>query len=164
MKWIKHHTDANRDEKLLSLKDEFGLEGYAVYWLILESIAEQMTKKRPSPELELSHKNWRKITEISPKKLKKFALFCHISQLFIVTFSEKSISIKCPKLLEIKDEWQSRINKNSGVTPDQVRASASVSVSSYKDTSVSNTISNACAREERQEFVHPDTGKVYYEN
>ena len=133
MKWVKHHTDANRDEKLLAIRDEFGLEGYAVYWLILETIAEQMTKKRPTPELEMSFKNWRKVTEISPKKLRKFALFCHNSALFIVTFREKSILIKCPKLLEIKDEWQSRKVNNSGVAPDLVRASPSASTSPSND-------------------------------
>jgi len=136
MKWIKHHTDANRDERLMSIRDEFGLEGYAVYWLILEAIAEQMTKKRPSPELELSVKNWRKVTEISPKKLRKFALFCHNSELFIVTFCQNSISIKCPKLLKIKDEWQSRKTENSGAAPDMVRASSSASASA----SISNQV------------------------
>jgi hypothetical protein len=41
MKWFKHYTDASRSEKLASLREKTGLEGYAKYWLLVELLAEK---------------------------------------------------------------------------------------------------------------------------
>lgn len=41
MKWFKHYTGASRSEKLNALRDKYGLEGYARYWLLVELLAEK---------------------------------------------------------------------------------------------------------------------------
>jgi hypothetical protein len=41
MKWFKHYADASRSSKLNMLRDKFGLEGYARYWLLVELLAEK---------------------------------------------------------------------------------------------------------------------------
>ncbi|EIJ5912556.1 DUF4373 domain-containing protein [Escherichia coli] len=38
MKWFKHDSDANRDEKLQNVLLDYGLEGYGFYWYCLELI------------------------------------------------------------------------------------------------------------------------------
>ena len=38
MKWFKHDSDANRDEKLQNVLLDYGLEGYGLYWYCLELI------------------------------------------------------------------------------------------------------------------------------
>ena len=39
MKWFKHDTDARQDFKLKRLIKRFGIEGYGVYWAIIELLA-----------------------------------------------------------------------------------------------------------------------------
>jgi hypothetical protein len=39
MKWFKHDSDANLDDKLQHLMLDYGLEGYGLYWYCLELIA-----------------------------------------------------------------------------------------------------------------------------
>ena len=45
MRWFKHLTTASDDETMAALIEEFGPEGYGVFWIILEKIAAQMTEK-----------------------------------------------------------------------------------------------------------------------
>lgn len=52
MKWIQHDSDASLDSKLQKLRIRFGMEGYGVYWLLLELIAKDVTEKKLTFELE----------------------------------------------------------------------------------------------------------------
>ncbi len=117
MKWLKHMTAANRDEKLMLLRDEFGMEGYGIYWVILEVISEQITPEKPNPELTLPERKWQKICEISPKKFRKLLEFCKKVELFFI-FPQKTIpgtiTIKCPNLSKFHDEYTSRRVKRNG--------------------------------------------------
>lgn len=38
--WFKHDHNARGDEKILELRAEFGAEGYGVFWMIVETMAE----------------------------------------------------------------------------------------------------------------------------
>jgi hypothetical protein len=38
--WFKHDYNARNDEKILELRSELGAEGYGVYWMLVESMAE----------------------------------------------------------------------------------------------------------------------------
>jgi hypothetical protein len=42
MKWFKHISSARNDERLSSLVDKTGLEGYGFYFIMLEIVAEIM--------------------------------------------------------------------------------------------------------------------------
>jgi len=120
MRWFKHLTTSSRDEKLMRLRDEFGVEGYGLYWLVLELIAEQCTANNNKVFIELSPRNWRKTTEISPKKFQLFLTFTQEISLFSVEKSEKLIKVSCPNLLKYRDEYTRKKGKNSGQTPDNV--------------------------------------------
>ena len=41
MKWFKHMSDSHSDMKLRAIVHEFGLVGYAIYWICLELVAQQ---------------------------------------------------------------------------------------------------------------------------
>lgn len=41
MKWFRHESDSYSNIKLRAVLHDFGLEGYAVYWLCLELVAQQ---------------------------------------------------------------------------------------------------------------------------
>jgi len=38
--WFRHDHNARGDEKILELRSEFGAEGYGVFWMIVETMAE----------------------------------------------------------------------------------------------------------------------------
>lgn len=38
--WFKHDHNARGDEKILELRSEFGAEGYGIFWMIVETMAE----------------------------------------------------------------------------------------------------------------------------
>ena len=107
MRWLKHLTNSNRDEKLRRIQDEFGLEGYGLYWIILETIAEKVSKNNCT-SMELSVQNWKKITGVSAKKLQNFLVFAQEVELFLVINSQNLITIECPNLLKYRDEYTSR--------------------------------------------------------
>lgn len=52
MKWFKHDSCANRDGKLERVLLKFGADGYALYWLCLELIADRIDSANVDFELE----------------------------------------------------------------------------------------------------------------
>ena len=107
MRWLKHLTNSNRDEKLRRIQDEFGLEGYGLYWIILETIAEKLDKNN-CPSMELSVQNWKKITGVSAKKLRNFLVFAQDLEIFSIKNSQNTVTIECHNLLKYRDEYTSR--------------------------------------------------------
>jgi hypothetical protein len=121
MKWVKHMTNTSQDPKIQMLRAEFGNEGYAVYWLILEKIAAEYTKLNPAVGVCLPIKTWRKITEISEKKLKKILFFSKKISLLDFEISESEIAINFPKLLKYSDEYSQRKGSNETAEPAENR-------------------------------------------
>ncbi len=136
MLWFRHFSDASSDDKLLRVIDEFGFEGYGVYWAIIERIAVQMEPKSSRHDVTLSVKNWRKVTSFSPKKLEKYLNFLQDLSLIFLEKRENLITISCPKLLFLRDEYSRKRARLSGhctdnSTPAFVSVSVSDSVSVY---------------------------------
>lgn len=52
MRWVKHDTDANQDNKLQNVLLDYGLEGYGLYWYCIELIAGKVDKDNITFELE----------------------------------------------------------------------------------------------------------------
>lgn len=52
MKWFKHDSMANRDAKLEKVLLKYGADGYALYWLCLELIADRIDRDHVNFELE----------------------------------------------------------------------------------------------------------------
>jgi len=52
MRWFKHDSCANRDAKLEKVLLKYGADGYAMYWLCLELIADLIDKEHVTFELE----------------------------------------------------------------------------------------------------------------
>lgn len=51
MKWFKHYTNASLSHKLNLLRDKYGLEGYARYWLLVELLAEKFDGENTTFEI-----------------------------------------------------------------------------------------------------------------
>lgn len=52
MQWFKHQTDAHRDAKLLRLMRKHGLQGYGLYFYLLELIVKRVDEENFTFELE----------------------------------------------------------------------------------------------------------------
>lgn len=108
MKWFRHYSDAGEDEVLSAVIDEFGVEGYGAFWLMVEAITRQI-KDDPRDFVQYSERKWRKITGISTKKYRKLLSFLEENGKILLENSEKNhkkyLKVKIPKLLEIADEY-----------------------------------------------------------
>lgn len=129
MRWFKHMTCSNRDEALMILRDEMGLEGYGAYWLVLEFIGEKLSEKNEA-FLKFSFKNWKNFVGFPKKKFEKFLEICEKNELFFVKLEDDFLTIGCPKLLNYRDEHTKKLAKkneeNSGATPEQLRSKSGV--------------------------------------
>jgi len=102
MKWIKHMSDSSNDEFLVELEDIFGLEGYARWWKLLEAIAAQMKEKNDC-SAAYPLKKWQTLLRVKQKKLETFLEHLEKKQKIYTQSTGNILRIKCPKLLEIRD-------------------------------------------------------------
>ena len=108
MKYLQHMTNCAQDPKIQAVIEEFGTQGYAAYWLILERIAADFDGDKNREFLKLPTKVWQKITNFSQKKLKTFLNFC--KKISLLDFSEESnyTTVIVPNLLKYGDEYSKR--------------------------------------------------------
>ena len=120
MIYFKHKVNAHRNENLAVIIDEFGLEGYGLYWIIVEIIAEQMRgDKIKKTWVEYPYVVWRQLTGVSKRKIRIFAEFLgnfenfpEKIEIFKIKASETALMIDCPKILKIKDEYSQKRERN----------------------------------------------------
>jgi len=131
MRWFKHLSNASDDPTIAMLMDEFGAEGYGVYWIILEKIARNLNENDQT-FVTFSLKNWSNFTRTSPKRFQKIINFLADAEnfssknpLFFLDFFQKNnqtyITINCPKLLKYRDEYTKKKNRKSGQTTDKLQ-------------------------------------------
>ena len=140
MRWFKHLSNASEDEKLAELIEIHGAEGYGIYWMILEKIADKMVKGGTSTNCKYPASKWANICGKNPRGMRKIyrtfeylSLFIFIrydkhmdtiSETYIEHMDTKSktneyhIDIKCPNLLKYRDEY----TKKSLPAPDTHRS------------------------------------------
>lgn len=113
MKWFKHMSDAGDDPFIAGLVDEFGLEGLARWWLVLETIAKNMDDASTC-SVTLPWTKWQTVLHGKRKKLESFLRYCEDeSKLFLVVHENKAgtkrkqnenkLEIGCYNLLKLRD-------------------------------------------------------------
>jgi hypothetical protein len=142
MRWFKHMSRSHMDTGLCRLMDEFGVEGYGAYWLLLEAIADQCDSSN-NVTISMSHQNWRKVLPFYPKRLEKFAQCLGNLQLFSVEVSDSLVTISCPKLLKYRDEYAARKAKKSGQVPEKDRLDIDIDTDTDKYRRIGQTASPA---------------------
>jgi hypothetical protein len=127
MRWIKHLTLAHDDPAISSLLEQFGAEGYGIWWLLLEHVAIGIEKdSKAVPSRTHSVVDWAKICCCSARRLREFAristelrLISSSSPAELKQFASRlpadRLQIDVPKLLKYRDEY----SKKSGQTPKQ---------------------------------------------
>lgn len=133
MDWLKHLTNASRDEMLVKIERDWGLEGYARYWKILELIGQEMKPGDDRCSVKYDLNDWCNFLKGKPKKTVAFLEYIgNISGIYVIhsgnvpgTYPERTgnvpetyrermgnvIEIKIPKILKLRD---SRNTKRGG--------------------------------------------------
>lgn len=119
MKWFQHQTDASDDIKVRRLEYKFGLEGYAIYFKLLEKVAKEGKnhrldlKKFPIGFLA---------SAMNVQESKISDCLTEMSNLSLITL--KSDEIYVPNMKKYTDNWSKRTTKklqsNYRVTTEQL--------------------------------------------
>lgn len=136
MRWLKHLTNARRDEKLAELYSLHGYEGKGFYWDLVETIAEQMFGSEKC-DLTMRLAQWARSMQCHQNMVLKY--FRSLESLGLVEVEWKAsapgvtgrvngecqpcepgvhIRVIIRKLMDLRDEY----SKKSGQTPDKLRS------------------------------------------
>lgn len=108
MDWYKHMTGSHEDPDISDAEDEFGDAGYAVFFKVLEIYGREFRRLNGDGWLSLSK---RKLCRNLRKKWKRTELlltFYHKRGRILLEQSEKRVSIKIPKFIEMASNWTKR--------------------------------------------------------
>lgn len=73
--WFKHDTNAKDDYKCMLLIDQLGLEGYGIYWVLIETLREQEGYRYPIAMLPILAKRYGTSGEKMTTVVTKYGLF-----------------------------------------------------------------------------------------
>ena len=114
MKWFQHKTDSHTNLKHREIFSDFGLEGYAFYWICLELIGQQGEKYRLN-----GSKSWQKalkdITKLPQEKLDR--MLNKFGELNLICCkSLKKGDLHIPKMREYSDDYTKYLRRHSEET------------------------------------------------
>lgn len=123
MKWFKHDANASIDAKLKRLRLKYGMEGYGVYWYLLECIARTVEPHNLTFELEEDAELIASEVNIHRERVEEMMRFMCDLELF----ENLEGQITCLKMASRSDEYTLKLMRssrnvatNSGQAPDKV--------------------------------------------
>ena len=102
MKWFKHLSSARDDERIAELEDIAGLEGYAMYFKLLEIVAASMDQTDRCSVI-YSVSRWATLTNCHPIKARTLVGKVGSCGLVEARFEEGRIEVTIPNLLKHRD-------------------------------------------------------------
>lgn len=127
MKWYKHESSARHDVKIKILMQNHGVEGYGIYFIMLEVIAEYAKENNIAEWgfVDKIHSVETLAAEagVTPDKLRKVLETCNKLDLF----QKKNGRLFCEQILKRLDDYAQKIqrkNKKSEQSPDNVRTNS----------------------------------------
>jgi len=108
MDWFKHATCSHDDPDISDAMDEFGLAGYAVFFITLEVYGREFNHLDSDGWLTLSSRYIARKLRQSSTKVQQILNFYSERQRIFVKVDGNSISIKCPKFIDIASNWVKR--------------------------------------------------------
>lgn len=123
MRWVKHFTDASDDPFMDDLFQEFGHSGHSIWWKLIEFIAKEGKKVRtPNGETwQVSGISWRVLQKKCRTRrgvLRQVLASCLASGKVFSREDGQLITLDCPNILRIKDEYTRKGQKS----PDTIRS------------------------------------------
>ena len=140
MQYFKHMSNMRNDVRIRRLINKYGIEGYGLYNLILESITESLTSQSPLPDLQETSEDIADFYKADTAKINEIMLYMVNGQLFEV--DNISGNILCAKIYKFLEANQTR--------SEEIRRM----ISSYKKQRkllLSQTVSDKSEEEKRIE-------------
>lgn len=109
MLYFKHHSSMRNDIKLKRVISRYGLEGYGLYNLILESITESLSTDSPLPDLQENCEDIAEFYNGNTAKINEIMNFMINQGLFDI--DEITGAVLCSKLYKYLDTSQTRSEK-----------------------------------------------------
>jgi hypothetical protein len=109
MLYFKHQTNMRHDLKIKKLINRYGLEGYGLYNLILESITESICDDAPLPQLQESFADIAEFYRGDTKKI--FEMAAYMVELKLLEFeacSEIETRVTCHKIYKFLEKSSTR--------------------------------------------------------
>jgi acyl carrier protein len=140
--WFSHDSNAKDDPKCMLLIDQLGLEGYGIYWLLVETLRDQPDYKYPLVLLPVLGKRY----QTSAEKMKAVVLNYELFQIENDKFFFSPSLNNRMKFLEKKREQASLAGKKSaekrkklnGRSTDVQRTLNSSSTNNIKNNTIQN--------------------------
>jgi hypothetical protein len=114
MKWFKHDSNARHDAKLAKLRMKYGLEGYGLYFFLLECISGTVEAHNLTFELEEDAELIASMTNIHYERIQE--MMSYMVSLRLFEQAENGV-ITCRKLSTRTDEYTQKLLRS----PDKVR-------------------------------------------
>jgi len=102
VKWFKHLSNARDDERIARLEDVAGLEGYAVYFKLLEIVAASMDQTERC-EVGYSVSRWASLMNCHPIKARTLVGKVASCGLVELRLDGDSMEVRIPNLLKHRD-------------------------------------------------------------
>lgn len=109
MKWFKHDSDARHDARLQRVRLKYGMEGYGLYFFLLECIAGTVEKHNLSFELEEDAELVSVATGIHTELVQEMMVF----MVNLGLFENAEGRITCLKMASRTDEYTQKLIKQS---------------------------------------------------
>lgn len=123
MKWFKHDATAGMDAKLKKLRLRYGLEGYGLYWYLLECIARTVEPHNLTYELEEDSELLAAELSMNRDQVEEMMLF----MVDLSLFEQADGIVSCLKLRDRSDEYTQKllrkdrsVRTKSGEHPEKV--------------------------------------------
>ena len=104
MKWFKHFSSARFDTKIRRLINKYGIEGYGLYFAVVETIAFQLDVEKPIPAIEDNCQDIATFFKMDTVRVEEILHFCIEQGLFQL---QDNGVITCLKLLAHLDNTMS---------------------------------------------------------
>lgn len=106
MQYFKHHANMRHDIRIKRTISKYGLEGYGLYCLILESITESLSTGSPIPSLQETSEDIAEFYNGNTARIDEIVNYMIGQDLF--TLDEINGAILCHKLYKFLDTSQTR--------------------------------------------------------
>jgi len=144
MQWFKHMSNMRNDPKIKRLISKYGIEGYGLYSLVIESIVDNLTTQSPMPDLQETCEDIADFYRGDTAKINEQMSFMVNQGLFEV--DEITGRIMCHKIYKFLEASQTR----SAEIRDMIKT--------YKNnkglvvaSGMSQTVPDNCEEEKRRE-------------
>lgn len=132
MQYFKHMTNMRHNLQIKRLIQKYGIEGYGLYNLIIESIVEKLSNDSPYPELQESCDDLAEFYNGNTSRLNEIAAFM-INQ-GLLEVDEISMKITCRKIYKYLEQNQTRSKKIRKLISNYKKSAGLDGVSDMQET------------------------------